>query len=466
METRTEIPSTSDKALRLNLDKSKYGTFAEIGAGQETAGWFFRVGGASGTVAKSISAYDMQMSDAIYGPSPRYVSRERLTSMLDHEFAILEERLGAKRGKDTTFFAFANTVRARAYTDKDDADCHGWMGIRFVTTPGGPPHEILLHVRMFDPSNFAQQHALGILGVNLVYAAFYYRNDLSLFVTSLLDDLTARSMEIDMLKFSGPDFARIDNRLCALMLVEAGLTEAAFFSSDGEVMQAAEKLYKKPVLALRGSFNPVTLVHLDMLDSAAQTFRRLLASPDTPYVEVMEFSMNSFFSPIGEMNHAEFLRRADVLQSLGKNVLISKFNAFHRLAGFLSRYTREPIALTLSLDIFEKLFQESYYEELPGGILESFGRLFKSSVRLHVYPVFDRETNETRVVQEAQIPAHLRGLFQYLLENRKVASLIGCAKPELLRFWTTDVRRMMEAGDEHWKNLVPEAVIRAYAPKS
>ncbi len=463
LSTRSSIPTTREKALQLNLDKTKYGAFAEIGAGQETAAWFFRVGGASGTVAKSISAYDMQMSDAIYGSGPRYVSRERLAAMLDHEFRIVQERLGPKRGGDTNLFAFANTVRARAYQDTDNAECHGWLGIRFLTHPQGQPHDILLHVRMFDPSNIEQQRALGVLGVNLVYAAFYYRENLEIFVESLMDELSIKSVEVDTLKFSGPDFADIDNRECALVLVEKGLTNSAFFTADGEVMQVAEKLYKKPVLMLRGSFNPVTVVHMDMLESAAQTFRRTLASPDTPFVEIMEFSMNNFFQPVGELTHADFLQRADVLQKLGKNVLISKFDAFHRLAGYLSRYTNEPVALTLSVDVLEKLFHEAYYEQLAGGILEGFGRLFKTNVRLYVYPILERDSGTMKVAQDAKVPPHLRHLFLFLLENNKIASLVGCARPDLLRFWTTDVRRMMEDGDERWKTLVPEAVVEAYS---
>ena len=213
-----------DKALRLNLDAAKYGTFAEIGAGQEAAAWFFRVGGASGTIAKTISAYDMTMSDAIYGSSPRYVSRERLKAMLDHEYGILTERLGPKRGDTTTFFAYCNTVRARAYSDKGGAECHGWLGIRLQTRPGGEPNDILLHVRLMDDTNLEQQRSLGALGVNLIYAALYHRGDLKTFIESLTEDLHTGGLEADMVKFSGPDFAHIHNRDVALQLVQSNLT--------------------------------------------------------------------------------------------------------------------------------------------------------------------------------------------------------------------------------------------------
>ncbi len=452
-----------DKALRLNLDASKYGTFAEIGAGQETAAWFFRVGGASGTIAKTISAYDMTMSDSIYGVSQRYVSRGRLVAMLDHEYGLLTERLSPKRGDTTTFFAFCNTVRARAFSDKGLAECHGWLGIRLQIRPGGPPNDILLHVRMLDDTNLEQQKALGDMGVNLIYAALYHRDNLKTFIESLTEDMRGNDIEVDMLAFNGPDFSHIDNREVALQLTESGLTEAAFFTASGEVMQASEKLYKQPVLVLRGSFNPVTLVHEDMLECAAAEFRRQLAKPDQPIVELMEFSMNNLFSPPGEFNHQDFLHRASTLQKMGKNVLISRFGAFHRLGSYLSRHTQEPVGLVLSVDVLERLFQEKWYEDLPGGILENFGRLFKHKLRLYVYPVLDRETNQIQTAARAQIPDSLRSLAAYLNENGRIISIAGNARRELLEYWTTDIRRMITEGDMRWKTLVPPEVVEVYS---
>lgn len=450
--------TTRDKALELNLDPGKYGTFAEIGAGQEMAAWFFRVGGASGTVAKTISAYDMTMSDAIYGASPRYVSRERLVAMLEHEFGILQERLGPKRGENTTFFACCNTVRARAYSDKGTEECHGWLGIRLQFRPGGPANDILLHVRLTDDSNLEQQASLGVVGVNLVYGAYYLRDNLKAFVESLADGLTPGRVEVDMLKFSGPDLSHIDNREVALQLVESGLTESAFFDATGEVMQVSEKLYRKPVLVLRGSFNPVTLVHADMLDSAANEFKTEL-KPGQQWYEIMEFSMNNLFGPSGSSTHAEFLRRADALQAMGKNVLISRFGAFHRLGSYLSRFTQEPVGLVLSLDVMEKLFQEKWYEDLPGGILENFGRLFKHSLRLYVYPILDRDSEQVRAVNKAEVPGHLHSLMQHLMESGRIVNVAAHARRELLRYWTTDIRRMMQDNHPEWRRLVPPAAI-------
>lgn len=460
--TESKPLSTRGKALRLNLDPATYGTFAEIGAGQETAAWFFRVGGASGTIAKTISAYDMTISDAIYGPTPRYVSRERLVSMLEHEYALLAERLAPKRGENTTFFAFCNTVRARAYSDKGGAECQGWVGIRYQLHPKGAPNDILLHVRMLDDTYSEQQRSLGILGVNLIWAAMHHRASLRQFVESLVDELRVESIEIDMLKFTGPDLAHIDNREVALQLVESNLTEAAFFTSEGEVMQVSEKLYRQPVLVLRGSFHPVTLVHTDMLTAAAAEFRTRLQHPDQQWIELMEFSMNNLFAVRTEFSHHDFLRRADVLQKLGKNVLISKFGAFHRLGTYLSRYTKEPVGLVLSVDVLERLFQEKWYEDLPGGILENFGRLFKHALRLYVYPILDRERGHVRTAQKARIPAHLHSLFAHLLQNDRILNTAPHATRAVLDYWTTDVRQMIENHDPRWKALVPPEIVPDY----
>lgn len=266
---------TQQKALEINLDSRKYGTFAEIGAGQEVVRWFFQAGAAAGTIAKSISAYDMVVSDAIYGRAPRYVSRERLQTMLDYEYDLLLERLSEKRGAETDFFAFANTVTARSYRGNDE--CHGWMGVKYQATPGSEPSQIVIHVRMLDKENPAQQEALGILGVNLLHGALFHYEVPDDLLSSLLDNLSTERIEVDMVKFSGPAFQGLDHRLASLKLVQLGLSDAAMFSAAGEVLQPAEVLYKKPVLVERGSFRPVTYVNLDMLACAREQFALPLA---------------------------------------------------------------------------------------------------------------------------------------------------------------------------------------------
>ena len=287
-----QILSTYEKTLALNLDETKYGVFAEIGAGQETANWFFRVSASAGTVAKSISAYDMTMSDALYGKADRYVSQSRLHSMLEYEYDLLEKRLGPKRGDTTTFFSFCNTVRARGY--KDTAECHGWLGVRFQLKPNTEPCEIMLHLRLLDETNPDQMDAVGKMGVNLIHAAFNYCENLQYFVESLADGLSKGRVEVDMLRFRGEEFRYVDNRLCALQLVQSGLTDAAMFDKDGEVVPAADTLYKRPILLLRGSFNPVLKLHLDMIRQSRAVFSDVMTDEQQERaIEVCEISMNN-----------------------------------------------------------------------------------------------------------------------------------------------------------------------------
>lgn len=451
--SKREIPSTYDKALHVNLDASTYGTFAEIGAGQEVANWFFRVSATAGTVAKAISAYDMTVSDAIYGKSKRYVSRQRVSAMLEYEYDLLLKRLAGGRGDDTTFFSFCNTVRARGY--KDTAECHGWLGIRLQLKPREEPCQILIHVRLLDQDNVEQMEALGIIGVNLIHAAFYYRDDLPIFVESLMDGLTGDRVEVDMLKFSGKGFDMIDNRLCHLQLVRSGLTDAAMFLPNGEVIQPAEVLYKKPIILLRGSFDPVTNLHLDMICQTREEFKKHLAPAQiNQTIELCEISMNNLLRE-GEVDHQAFLDRADALQALGKTVLISRCPEFHRIASYLSLYTSSPIGIVLSIGLLNELFKEKWSDNLAGGILESFGRLFKNELALYVYPWQNRKSNELVTAENFKVSKHLEHLYQYFRDNKKIYS-IPCGDASLLKYTGRDVQSMIASGDKKWKTLVPE----------
>lgn len=454
-KSKKKSPSTYEKALRINLDTATYGTFAEIGAGQEVANWFFRVSASAGTVAKAISAYDMTVSDAIYGKAQRYVSRERVSAMLDHEYDLLLERLSGGRGDNTTFFSFCNTVRARGY--KDSAECHGWLGIRLQLKPQAEPCQILIHVRLMDQKNVDQMEALGKVGVNLLYAAFYHREHLSSFVDSLMDGLTTDRVEVNMLKFSGKGFEMIDNRLCHLQLVQSGLTDAALFLPNGEVVQPAEVLYKKPIILLRGSFDPVTNLHLDMIRQTRDEFKKHLGSKQCEEtIELCEISMNNLLRE-GNVDHLAFLDRADALQALGKTVLISRCPEFYRIATYLSLNTTSPIGIVLSIGLLNELFKDKWSENLAGGILESFGRLFKNELALFVYPWLNRRTNELVTAENFKVADHLQQLYAYFRENDKIHS-IPCSDPNLLKYTGRDVQRMIAAGDETWKTLVPEQV--------
>ena len=454
---------TQQKSLAINLDPRKYGTFAEIGAGQEVVRWFFQVGGAAGTIAKSISAYDMTVSDAIYGSSPRYVSRDRLEMMLDKEYALLHERLRAKRGADTDFFVFADTVSARNFRGTNE--CHGWMGIKYQAAPGAEPSQIVVHVRMLDKDNISQQQALGIVGVNLVFGALFHFADPDVLMNSLIDDLSAERIEVDMIHFSGPQFRAVDHRLMSLKLVQLGLSEAAMFSAGGEVLQPSEVLHKKPILVERGSFRPVTHVNVDMLHSARQQFVQRVAqgqdgASEPEVVSLMELTMRNLRSTAGEqgdIDYNDFLARADVLAATGATVLISDYFEYYRLAAYLRRYTKMPIGITMGIPSLVDLFDEKYYEHLEGGILESFGRLFRNDLRLYVYPLLDSATRHLVTVQKLKVSPSLQGLYEHLTENGYIES-IDFYNKDYLRIFSRDVLVKIRNDDPSWESMVPPAV--------
>ena len=450
---RTKV-GTQQKALRVNVDEKKYGTFAEIGAGQEVVRWFFQAGGAAGTISKSISAYDMTVSDAIYGPSQRYVSRQRLEAMLDYEYGLTELRLREPRGERTEFFTFADTVSARNYLGTNE--CHGWMGVKFQTSPGATPNTIVIHVRMLDNDNVAQQEALGVIGVNLIHGAFYFYQDPSLLLLSLLDDLTSDRIEVDMVHFEGPDFPDIDHRVMALQLVQLNLSDAALFSPEGEVLQPSEVLRKKPILVERGSFRPVTLVNTDMLECACEQFsHEPLVDGEAPIV-LAEITMRNLLSS-GEIDISDFLARAEMLASTGYTVLISDYFEFYRLAAYLSRYTSKKIGMVMGIPSLRDLFDEKYYEHLEGGILESFGRLFKNDLKLYIYPLKDRDTGQLVTVQKLHVAPHLKNLYEHLVENGFIES-IDFFQRDYLHIFSRDVLDKIRDGDAAWKSMVPPGV--------
>ena len=449
-----EILGTHQKALQVNLDPTKYGTFAEIGAGQEVARWFFRVGGASGTIAKTISAYDMIISDAIYGHSERYVSRQRLETMLEREYDLLLERLNDKRGANTKFFVFADTVVARSYTRQDDA--HGWLGIRFQTQPGVPPSQIIIHVRLWDKENLQEQEALGILGVNLVHGAMYLHDDPEILIMSLVDNVGADRIEVDMIKFSGPCFDKLDNRLMALKLVQNGLTNAALFTANGEVVQPADAFYKKCILVERGSFRPITKVTLDMLACAQAQFIQEPKVQGEEILTLMEMTLKNLTED-DKIDHRDFLERVDILSALGKTVLISDFGEYYRLAAYFFRYTKKMIGITMGVPSLRELFDEKYYTNLSGGILESFGRMFKNDLKLYVYPLLELNTGSLISAANLRVAPHLRHLHAYLVENRLIESLRDYDQA-CLPIFSRDVLEKMRSNDASWEEMVPPAV--------
>jgi hypothetical protein len=444
------------KALQVNLDAAKYGTFAEIGAGQEVARWFFRVGGAAGTIAKAMSAYDMTFSDAIYGPSDRYVGRRRLQTMLDHEYQLLIERLDAQRGPHTKFFVFANTVATRSYSRKQDG--HGWLGMRFQTVPSQAPSDIIIHVTLKDTDAEQQQEALGLMGVNLVYGALFLHGDPPGIIHSLLDNLTAQRVEVDMVDFKGPAFEHVDNRLMSLELVQAGLTGAAMFTADGKVVQPSDVLYKKCILIERGSFRPATKVTVDMLEGAQAQFVQEPGVQGGDVEVLFEMALHNLREEQSDRIDAhDFLERADALATLGKTVLVSNYSEYHRLAAYLHRHTRQLVGIVMGVPTLRELFNEKYYADLDGGILESFGRLFKNDLKIYVYPQQDSETGSLISAGNMRVAPHLRHLYAYLVENQLIEG-IRCFDATCLPIYSRDVLLRLRRGDSSWETMTPPAV--------
>jgi hypothetical protein len=444
---------THQKAVQINLDNTKYGTFAEIGAGQEVTRWFFRVGGAAGTIAKSISAYDMTVSDAIYGAAGRYVSRHRLETMLDHEYRLMTERLAEKRGENTRFFVFADTIAAKSYTRKDN--WHGWMGIRFQNRPGAPPSQILLHVSLLDRETTLQQEAVGIFGVNLIHAALYEAAPVAL-LKHLLDGLSNERIEVDLIEFTGPAFARVDNRLMSLELVHCGLSDAAMFTAEGKMVQPAEAFYKRPTLVLRGRFRPVTNHTVDMLHCALSQFKQEPANQGEDILVVAEMTLRHLQQ--GDViDDQDYLDRVDLLRTLGRDVMITNFGEFYRLANYLQRHTTKLIGLVLGVPTLREIFEEKYYTHLAGGILESFGRMFKNDLKLYIYPLLDPEAGLAATVADFRVAPKLQHLYNFLVENGHIQP-IDCYKAEFLGISSRDVYRKLKEGDPTWVDDVPPNV--------
>ncbi len=446
---------THQKALRINLDRRWYGTIAEIGAGQEVVRWFFRVGGAAGTIAKSISAYDMAVSDAVYGKADRYVSAGRLQGMLDKEFELNVDRLGDERGHENCFFAFADTVVARSFQGGNE--CHGWMGVKFQSQPQDEPSQIVMHVRMLDVEAWLQQEALGIVGVNLLYGAFFQHHEPDRLIENLLDRLTTGRIEIDMIQFRGIEFRGVDNRLMALKLVQLGLSGVAMFGPDREVLQPSEVLRKKAILVERGSFRPPTHVNLDMLETARTRFEE---DPDVmgkPVLALTEITMRNLLAGGADVDRRDFLARAELLAACGMTVLISDYFDYYRLAAYIAERTTERIGIVMGVPSLIDLFDESNHVQLPGGILESFGRLFKNDLKLYVYPLQRSPGDQIMTVNDIRVQPELQPLYDYLAGRGSFVHL-GNYKPEFLPIFSRDVLRRIAANDDSWETMVPADV--------
>jgi hypothetical protein len=420
--------STGQKALQLNLDASWYGTFAEIGAGQEVARWFFAVGGAAGTVAKTISAYSMTVSDGIYGKSQRYVSRERLEQMLEHEYASLQDSLAGVRGEKTSFFVFADTVATRSYARRVDGD--GWLGIKFQHQPGSETSRILLHTRLLDPEAKGQQEALGLLGVNLVYAAWRLRSaGLDGLVLRLGEEISRDRLEVDFIDVSGPMFAGADVRRLNLNLVLNHLTHVAVFEADGRAVEGGGALYKRAAFVLREHFRPFRDLHRDMLVAA----REQLASPDDGEraVTLAEISVTNPLPGVAEpgtqtaaaVETDELLARLDALAAAGLATLVTDFGELFRVALYLRRYAAPRIVFVIGTPAFTHFFSGRPFEAVEGGAMEALGRLLTRTVRIALYPEPDPRTGRTVSARTMPLPPEYTHLRDYLFDNGFVHEL-------------------------------------------
>jgi len=454
MDTNTSSRSTLNKALRLNLDEKKYGTIAEIGAGQEVARQFFLAGAAAGTVAKTISAYDMQFSDAIYGTQEggRYVSQARVKAMLDKEFSLVVSRLFGSRPRSSRYFSYAATVSAKSFNR--DNECHAWCGIRLQMYPGAEPSDIVVHARMLEKSAELQQDTLGVLGVNLIYGAFYYFEEPRKLIDSLSDNMDSNAIEIDSIEFVGPYFEDIDNRAKNLHLIRSWKTRAIMFTPDGKVAVPAEMLYKKNVLTTRGSFKPVTRLNQDMIAQGFEAFKQLEGVDDDNSIVLAEISLNDPYGKDLMVPEADLITRVELLNSLGYSVMISDYTRYFSLRAYFRQYTAMQIGIVLGMINIAEIFDEQRYVGVEGGVLEGFGKLFPDNTRLFVYPELD-ENNKARDFKDIAVPPNMRFLYQHLVQNEFLSALT-CSDPELLKIYSREILAQLPRGRGEWEQLLSE----------
>ena len=456
MHKNISTRDTSQKALRINLDDKIYGTIVEIGAGQEVARNFFVVGAAAGTIAKTMSAYDMKFSDAIYGVQEerRYVSKSRLKAMTQQEFDLVIDRVSDTRSKSSKYFSYAATVAAKSFNR--DNECHAWCGVRLQLFPGAEPAEISIHVRMHDDSAEAQQEALGILGVNLIYAAFYYYEKPKKLIDSLTDGLRADSIEIDSIDFAGPYYDEIDTQVINLHLIRSWKTRAIMFTPDGCVAVPSEMLYKKHVLTIRGSFKPVTNLNVDMIEQAKTAFIKNGNVDDNNAIAIAEISLTNSHGKDNQVPEKDIISRVKLLNSLGYNVMVSDYTRYFSLRAYFRQYTKKQIGIVLGIVNIKQIFSEEMYQGVEGGILEGFGKLFPDNTRLYVYPEMSSE-GELTDYQKVEMPNNLRYLYKHILENGFIAG-IECSDPELFKIFSRDILKQLPSGRGDWEQSLPPIV--------
>jgi hypothetical protein len=451
------IPSLKDKALRINLNENIYGTFAEIGAGQETVRQFFRAGGASGTIAKAMSAYDKSFSDAIYGneKNQRYVTEDRLKKMLSHEVKLIEDRLSRDEYPNKMFFSYANTVATIDFAKRFKG--HGWVGIKYqIDSEQEEYNEITLHIRFKETDARLQQETLGKLGTNLIYGAYYKYNQPKKLLRYLYDHIDKDQLEIDTINFSGPDFKDVDNRLMSLQLLKNGMTDAVMFSPNGNNVLPARVLYKKNILAFRGSFRPVTKVNMDMYEKSYEMFINENKVQKEKTQVVFEITLSNLRASGGEIDEQDFMDRARLLCSLGQTVLISNFQEYYKLVEYFNLYSKNRMGLAMGINNLIDIFDEKYYRHLSGGILEAFGKLFNKDLKVYLYPMLNENKTMT-TSDDLKVHPRMKELYKYFKFNGKLVDIKNY-DPEILNIFSRTVLKMISKDEEGWEEMLPEGV--------
>ena len=448
-------PSVQRKSLRINLNENIYGTFVEIGAGQEVARHFYRVGAASGTIAKSMSAYDKSFSDSIYGKEEdsRYVTQNRLDKMLSHEMNLLEKRISRKKYPNKFFFVYANTVATIDFVKKFKG--HGWMGIKFQTDPKDDYSEIKLHLRFHQNEAKLQQESLGIMGVNLIYGAFYKHNEPLKLMKYLYDHIDDQSIEIDTINFSGPLFKDVDNRLISLELVRLGMTDAVVFDETGTNVLPAQVLYKKNILTLRGSYRPITKVNEEMFKKSLEAFLEEKGVKKENTIVLLEITLSNLRST-GDIDDSDYLDRAKLLCSLGHMVMISNFSEYYKLVKYLTRYTKKQLGLTMGVTNLIEIFDEKYYDGVKGGILEAFGNIFKNNMKIYLYPVLDKQKGNVIDSTNLKLEDNMKEFYKYFKVNDKIRDLEF--NKDYLNIFSKDVLKQIKNNTPGWEDKLPEGV--------
>tara|TARA_B100000965_G_C19588524_1_gene756933 strand:+ start:803 stop:2215 length:1413 start_codon:yes stop_codon:yes gene_type:complete len=453
---KSVVLSPQQKALNINLEPSIYGAFSEIGAGQEVVRHFFRAGGSSGTIAKAMSAYDMDVSDAIYGKeqSNRYVCESRLQKMIDREYLLIEERLDRKKHPNKSFFSFANTVTTTKYNDVNPG--HGWIGMKFQLKPKDQPNDIIIHIRLHEHDARLQQETVGVLGVNLMYACFNHHLSPELFIQSLYDNLSRKQIEIDMVKMNGEQFKSIDNRLLSLLLVKHGMTDAVIFGPDGQNLQPSDVLRRKNILTLRGSFRPVTKVNIDMIKNGLNEFIKEKKVDENNLQVLFEMTLNNLKSE-GDINEKDFIDRVDILCSIGQTVMLSNYQRYYKLLDYFGRFTKERIGIILGLTNLQEIFETKFYNHLNGGILEGIGKMFNRDLKVYVYPYKPDEKSDFKTTKNLSIHPRIQPLYDHFIFNKKIIDLKNY-RANYLSIFSRKVLQMIKKDETGWEEMVPTYV--------